>query len=271
MQSLVDRIAAQGQRVFGVAIVLIGGEHLVCARMSEQPFPARFHAIVIPVIPWIPAHPWLAYLTGVVFVVAGLCILANVRARGAALVFGAILLGCDLVMHIPHMLAAPENWALRGEVCEMLALSSAAFVLAGTLRRADGSAAPWDGALANFGRVLFGVTLVVFGIDHYLALQLIASLVPSWLPAHTFFAVFTGTALIAAGISIATRWMGVWGGLALGAMFLLWFLTLHLPLVSRTPTNPNQWSSAFIALGMCGASWICARALLLARPARDIT
>lgn len=271
MQSLVTRIAGQGRRVFGTAIAALGAEHLVCARMSEQPFPARFHAIVIPVIPWIPAHPWLAYTIGAALLLAGLSILTNVRARAGALLFGGILLAADLILHVPRMLEVPANWGLRGEVCEMFALSAAALVLAGTTPRADGSTGRWDRALANAGRVLFGITLVVFGVDHFLALKLIASLIPAWMPGHLFLAGLTGTALIAAGVSIATTWMGRWGALALGAMFLLWVVTVHAPMVLTSPRVPDQWSSAFIALGMCGASWICASALLPAPASRTLT
>jgi uncharacterized membrane protein YphA (DoxX/SURF4 family) len=114
--------------------------------------------------------------------------------------------------------------------------------------------------LATIGRVLFGITAVVFGVDHFLALDLIASLVPAWMPAHVLIASLTGTAMIAAGVSILTRWMDGPAAFGLGVMFLLFVLTLHAPRVLSAPRNPNEWSSALIALGMCGGSWICAAA-----------
>jgi uncharacterized membrane protein len=243
--------------IFGVAIAALGVEHLVCANIAAQPFPARFHAIVIPVIPWIPAHPWLAYVIGAALLVAGLSILVNVRARAGALLVGGIFLGSDLILHVPRMIVVPENWGLRGEVCEMLALSSAAFILAGTLPRADGSAGRWDRALANSGRVVFGIAAVVFGVDHFLALDLIASLVPVWMPGHIFLASLTGAAMIVAGVSILMKWMGGLGAFGLGVVFLLFVVTLHFPRVLAAPRSPDEWSSALIALGMWGASWIC--------------
>lgn len=261
MQRLVTRFTGQGQLIFGVAIAALGGEHVACAQMAAQPFPARFHAIVIPVIPWVPANRWLAYVTGAALVVAGFSILTKVRARGGALLFGGFFLGCDLIMHVPRMIVVPQNWGLRGEVFEILALSSAAFVLAGTMPRADGSARRWDRALANTGRVLFGISAVVFGVDHFLALDLIASLVPTWMLWHLFLACLTGAIMIAAGVSLVTKWMGAWGGFALGSMYLLFVLTLHVPRVLAAPQSPDEWSSALIALGMCGASWICASAV----------
>jgi hypothetical protein len=110
---------------------------------------------------------------------------------------------------------------------------------------------------------LFGISSVVFGIDHFLVLALIASLVPSWIPGGLFWAYLTGTAFIAAGISIVVKKLDQLSATLLGTMFLLWFLLLHSPrvlraLVSHNPTFPNEWSSAFIALAMCGGSWLVA-------------
>jgi uncharacterized membrane protein len=100
----------------------------------------------------------------------------------------------------------------------------------------------------------------VFGIDHFLLLRFIASLIPAWFPGALFWAYFTGAAFVAAGISIAIKTMDRLAAVLLGTMFLLWFLFLHAPRLMSAPRshNPNEWSSAFIALGMCGASWIMA-------------
>lgn len=260
MQFPFDGIAGYGRKIFGVAIIALGGEHLIFATTAAKFFPAQFRATVIPVIPWIPAHPWLAYLTGAALIVAGASILVDVRARSGALIIGGILLGADLILHLPRMLAVPENWALRGQVSEMLALSSAAFILAATLPRAAGGARRSDAVLASIGRVLFGITAVVFGVDHFLALDLIASLVPAWMPGHLLIASLTGAAMIVAGVSILTRRMDGPAVFALGVMFLLFVLTLHAPRVLAAPHDPNEWSSALIALAMCGASWIYASA-----------
>ena len=78
------------------------------------------------------------------------------------------------------------------------------------------------------------------------------------------WAYLTGAAFIAAGIGIATKWLDQLATALLGTMFLLWFLLLHSPRVviavrSHDPNAPDEWSSALIALALCGGSWICAR------------
>ena len=44
----------------------------------------------------------------------------------------------------------------------------------------------------------------------------------------------------------------------LGVMFLLWVAVLHAPRVATHLHNGDEWSSAFVALAMCGASFIVA-------------
>jgi uncharacterized membrane protein YphA (DoxX/SURF4 family) len=78
-----------------------------------------------------------------------------------------------------------------------------------------------------------------------------------------FWAYLTGVAFVVAGLSFTTDWLSPWAGLMMGVMFLLWFLILHLPRAMSYPRSldPAEWSSAFIALGICGGSWIAATAL----------
>jgi hypothetical protein len=50
-------------------------------------------------------------------------------------------------------------------------------------------------------------------------------------------------------------------GILLGMMFLLWVVLLHAPRVAMSPHNGNEWTSEFVALAMCGASFVLAGAL----------
>jgi uncharacterized membrane protein len=114
------------------------------------------------------------------------------------------------------------------------------------------------------GRYLFAGSSVVFGISHFLVPRFIATLILAWIPGALFWAYFTGAAFIAAGFSVAIKLLDRLAATLLGTMFLLWFLILHAPRVlsAARSHNPNEWSSAFMALGMCGACWIIARASL---------
>ena len=55
------------------------------------------------------------------------------------------------------------------------------------------------------GPVFFAVSLAVFGTEHFTAATILAGMVPAWLPGHMFWALFVGTCLIAAALSIAVE------------------------------------------------------------------
>ncbi len=260
-----ENIVKQGRLVFAVAIIAFGVENLLCARYGVSSPKVFSGHTVLSVIPWVPAQAWLGYLTGLFLILAGLSIIANAKARLAATALGVFFLLCVL-------LRINFIWESRTVSFELLAMCGAALVLAGTLPSEARLAQPWKSALdalITSGRFIFGITLVIFGMDHFLFLRFVASLVPPWIPWHLFWAFFFGCAMVAAGISIATKWMGRWAAMLIGTMFLVWFVVLHLPRTlglaaasgPGAPRNPNEWSSAMIALAMCGGSWICAWAL----------
>src|SRR5271169_1555976 len=55
------------------------------------------------------------------------------------------------------------------------------------------------------GPVLFAAPMGVFGTEHFAFSSAIAEMVPSWLPFHLFWTYLTGTALIAAAVSIVVK------------------------------------------------------------------
>jgi hypothetical protein len=260
-----EKIINQGRLLFAVAITAFGIENVVCTRFGVFSTTVYSGHTVLSVIPWVPAYAWLGYLAGVFLIAAGLSISANVRARLAAILLGILFLLCVL-------LRVTSIWVARTVSFEMLAMCGAALTLAGTLPAEGSHVQPWNSALdwlIKSGRFIFAIALVIFGIDHFLFLRFVAGLVPPWIPWHLFWSFFFGCAMVAAGVSIATKWVGVWGAALIGTMFLIWFIVLHIPRAlglaaaasAGAPRNPNEWSSAFIALAMCGGSWICALAL----------
>ncbi len=75
------------------------------------------------------------------------------------------------------------------------------------------------------GRVLFGIPLIVFGIDHFIHHDSVITIVPSYLPMPSFIVYFTGVALFLAGISIIT---GVFAQVASALLCLLLVLIIFL-------------------------------------------
>jgi uncharacterized membrane protein len=241
-------VDSAGRLVFAAAITALGVEHFLCA---------HFPGAVVPVIPWIPAYPPLVYLTGSALVAAGLAMALGRKARPAAILLGALFFGCALVLELPQVVQAPFDLSLRTGLFELLALGGAAWTLAARLP-VDGKTSPLLDSVLRWGRYVFAASSVVFGITHLLIPEFIATLIPPWFPGGLFWAYFTGVAFIAAGVSLATQRLDRLAAALLGSMFLVWFLFLHVPRLTALPRakDPDEWSSAFIALGLCGASWL---------------
>jgi uncharacterized membrane protein YphA (DoxX/SURF4 family) len=250
-----NKIISKGQLIFGIAIGAYGAEDLICARLG----------LSVGGVPWFPLSAFWGYVTGVPLIAAGISIMFNLQARMTATFLGILFFCYVLISELPQVIAMPRSIGTRTVFFEALAMCASSWALAATLPKV-GAVQRWDiilDKLVASGPCLFGVSSVVFGIDHFLILAFIASLVPAWMPGAMFWAYLTGAAFVAAGISIIIRRMDRWSGFMLGLMFLLWFLLLHSPRVvaafrSHNPNAPDEWSSAFIALAMCGGSWICA-------------
>jgi hypothetical protein len=244
-----------GQSLFSLAFIALGIETWVCARYVTHGLGPRYD--VIPALPWLPAVPWLAYLFGAIWASCGAGLLFAGTRRTAALALGSLLFLCTLVLEVPKNAANIGSISLRTIVFEPLALASLAWLLPG-----PGATPGW---LARGSRYLLALSLIVFGADHFLALAFIATLIPGWILWHVFLVAFFGVALIAAGLSIALNWLQRPGAGGIGLMFAIWVVTLHLPRVlglygiPGAPSDPNEWSSLFIAIGMWGGSWALAR------------
>ena len=110
--------------------------------------------------------------------------------------------------------------------------------------------------LATLGRYLFSLPLLIYGLQHFLYASFIATLIPAWMPARLFLAYFTGVAFIAAGLSLTSGIAARLACVFLGLMFFLWTVLLHAPRVVTHLNNGDEWSSAFVAFAMAGASFL---------------
>jgi uncharacterized membrane protein len=242
-----------GRVLFSLAIVGLGVETLVCARYVGHSLGPNY--AVIPALPWLPAIPWIAYPFGAIWVLCGAGILWRLTLRPAAMTLSAFLFTCAFVLDIPKNASNMGSISLRTTAFEPLALACLAWLLA------DRGATP---LLARGSRFVLGLALVVFGVDHFLALAFIASLIPHWIPWRPFWAVFFGIAFIASGLSVGLNVLQRLGAAGTALMFTIWIVTLHLPRVfgmygiPGAARDPNEWSRLFIAVGLCGGLWALA-------------
>ena len=109
------------------------------------------------------------------------------------------------------------------------------------------------------GRIFIAVSLVVFGVQHFMYAGFVAGLVPAWMPGRLFWAYFVGVAFFAAVAGILYQRLARPAATLLGVMFFLFVVLLHIPRIAAHPSDGNEWTSGFVALAMCGGAWVLAR------------
>jgi uncharacterized membrane protein YphA (DoxX/SURF4 family) len=110
-------------------------------------------------------------------------------------------------------------------------------------------------ALSN---VCFAVPLAVFGTLHLFGPQFVKDLVPKYMPGRMFWVYFVGGALIAAGLSIASK-IGVrWSGLLVGITMFMFVAMLYLPSGLRHLHARITWTIVLRESSFGGAAWILA-------------
>lgn len=207
---LMEKIIVQGQLLFGIAIAAFGIENLICGHFG----------LTVRGVPWFSANGLVAYPTGIVLLVAGLSIVANVRARMTATLLGILFLLYLPFFEVSALAAKPMSTSVRTVFFETLAMASSALTLAETLPTAPTRSRRWDSVLTGAAFILAGISILTKWMDQWGAFML-------------------GTMFV------------IW-------FFILHSPRVVVALRSHNPNSQNECSSALIALGMCGGCWICA-------------
>jgi uncharacterized membrane protein len=125
------------------------------------------------------------------------------------------------------------------------------------LRKEISAARGWD-KLITLGCVFIAVPLAVFAPEHFHGPEFIQNMVPSWMPAHLFWAYFVGCALLAAATSLTVRKFVRLSSTLLGLMFFLFVCLIYTPSALAHPTNRFAWAYALRDLSFAGGAWALA-------------
>ena len=113
--------------------------------------------------------------------------------------------------------------------------------------------------IVALGPVFIAIPIAVFGTEHFTAAQIIAGMVPAWIPGHMFWALFCGVCLIAAALSIAARKYTWLSSALLGVMILLFVLLISVPAIAGAPRNRILWVVGVRDLSFSGGSFLSCR------------
>ena len=246
-----------GRYFFAIAIIAFGLQHLVYLKFVTR---------IIPTLPaWVPGHSLLAGVFGVFLVTAGFMIILGKLARPAALLIGAVNLVSFITLYMPLLIPDLGNGGLWASSGKALALAGGSFLVAGSLPvklnqktvRLYMILRP----LENFIRpapYFLSYFLILCGFLHFVYVDFVAGLVPSWIPSHIFWAYFAGVALIAGGVGMIIGQTSRSAATLTGLMISLWVVLLHIPRAAADLRDSNEMTAVFEALAISGAAFLVA-------------
>jgi len=247
--SMENQFIKPARILMAIALIVFGVQHFIYRDFLPklEPLPAG-----------VPGRTALAYIFGSIIILSALGIATGIMDRLAAVVIATICLTSVVFFHLPLLannLHDPDKWAC---ICEELAIGSTILVLAGML---PGKTEDKNAKVVRAGQIFFSITLIIFGIQHFMYAEFIATLIPGWIPFHIFWAYFVGVVFFSVAASIIFKRKTQLALTLLAAMFLFWVVFLHIPRVIDKPDNMDGWTSAAVALAMCAGSLVVARSV----------
>ena len=238
-----DELARLGRIFFGVSLIAFGIQHFLWGDFVAGRAPAWPASI--------PGRLVWAAVSGAVLILCGAAIVAGKKLRAAGVTVAAMIFLWAVLRHLP--LAAADRiyggaWTNLGKA---LALTGGGLAVAGLSSR-------WT----YVARGCLGAFLISSGIQHFLFVPFVMSLVPTWIPGARFWTYFAGVALIAGGAGIIVPLTTRLAAALSGLMIFLWFVMLHIPRALAAPAaqSRNEWTAVFEALAMSGIAFVLAAA-----------
>jgi len=244
------RVASVGHAVFAVTMIVLGIMGLV---------KGNFAPIWLGAPKGLPAREALAYLCDFITLACGVGLLWRRSAAAASRVLFAFLLLWMLVFRARLIVLAPTVEGSYQNNGESAVVVAAAWVLYAWF------AAAWDRKHLGFAvgekgvriaRVLYGLSMIAFGLSHFAYVELTTPLVPDWLPGHLFWAYFTGCTYLAAGaamlIGVWAKWAAALSGLQMGGFTVL----VWIPILAAGHVSDQHWVEFVVSWALTASAWV---------------
>jgi uncharacterized membrane protein len=111
------------------------------------------------------------------------------------------------------------------------------------------------GIIMPLGRLFFAIPMAVFGSEHFTSTSDIATLVPRWIPAPTFWVYLVGLAFLCAALSIAVLVQARLAATLVGMTLLIFVFVMDMPAVVAHPSNRFFWALALRELAFSGGAF----------------
>jgi uncharacterized membrane protein YphA (DoxX/SURF4 family) len=148
--------------------------------------------------------------------------------------------------------------AISTTVVSMCSAGILLFIVALWAAKTDIAQARGLDKIVALSNLCFAAPLAAFGALHLAAARGLATMVPSYMPWHLFWAYFFGFALLAASLSIATKIQVRWSGLLFGIAMFLFVAMMDIPGSVANPKDRFGWILTLREMLFGGGGWILA-------------
>lgn len=252
-----EKLILIGRLFFAVGLCGIGVEHFIYQDFLVGRAPAWPEEV--------PGKIGWAYVTGIIFIAIALMVILKKNARLALVLGGILVFLWALIRHVPVVISAPflsGEWTSAGKA---LTFIGGMLSVASTFPKTELSGS----FLSSFvnrqnqfvftGCICLGIFMIICGIQHFMFLQFVATLIPAWFPGDpVFWTKLAGVALIAGGIGLFIPFTARWAALLSGLMIFLWFWIVHIPRIS---VSMSDNIAVFEALAFSGVGFVIAGSL----------
>jgi uncharacterized membrane protein len=246
------RIASPGHAAFAAAMIALGILGLVSGDFTQiwQPAPR-----------WLPERTVVAYLCALVSLGSGIGLLWARAATMAARVLFASLVVWLLVMRLPNLFYETPLVLVAWSFGSTGVMAAGAWVLYGWFAdERDRSRAGFmvDARGLRTARVLYGLSLIPFGLAHFVYLDATTVLIPNWLPWHVALAYLTGAAFIAAGLAVVAGVLAPQAAALSALQMGLFSLVVWVPRVAAGNVSDFQRGEFISSCALTAGAWVVA-------------
>jgi len=192
----VGRILVLGPVFEAAALAVFSAEHFTAARD------------LMPIVPrWLPYPLFWTYFVGLCLLAAAVSFIGWRHVPWSASLLALLFLIIVATIDLPNLPRASHNRFFWTLTVREPSFAGGAMVLAGAVWR---EGARIGEALIAGGRLIVGVVMVFYGIEHFVYPQFVPGVplekaVPGWMPAPTLIAYFVGVTLTLAGVCLLVR------------------------------------------------------------------
>ena len=215
--------AIQLGRVFVAApLATFGGLHLAAAQGLSQMVPA-----------WIPWHLFWTYVVGFALIATALSLIFNRMVRWSALLAGGMMLAFVAILHIPGALAQMHDRIRWTVVLRECGFGAGLLALAGSVW----PPAPRWSWLVTASRIMFAVTALFFGAQHFLHPEHVPGvplerLTPAWALPRVWGYLIGAVLLTSGALLLVNRWAreaAAWLGIAVTVTVVVIYVPMLWP------------------------------------------